>query len=393
MEKYINLSQGISGKTFANMGMFSGLINGILGAVYSLILYQVFKSDILVGIYSSFFALVGLVFTLFSSELFRLFNKTQLTLFGFIIAIFATLGMSFPITMGSFISLDIARQLSVIIMGLSLSLFMVEFSSRENLARINGRYALLSNLGALAGPIIGSYYAQEYDNLFPLKIVSIIYVFYAFYFIHQHLRSEQKDVQPRKIVSVWLKIFKNIKRYIRRPDLIAIYMTAFGYHGIQKLRGLYVPLAIINAGYSKDFMGLVLALGTIPFIIFSPIVSNLSEKYGLKRFFLLGYLGFAICAFIASQSAGIFLIGLFLLWQIPNSFIEPILNIPFFKSLPKADYNRFFSIFKTAKGVSHIIVPMIAALFIYMFNSINGVWIFAGIMALITAHFANKLKN
>ena len=51
-DKYISVKNGVSGFSFANLGLFTGFADGIYNAVYSLVLLEIFNNNsAVVGVY------------------------------------------------------------------------------------------------------------------------------------------------------------------------------------------------------------------------------------------------------------------------------------------------------------------------------------------------------
>ena len=80
-DKYISVKNGISGFSFANLGLFTGFADGIYNAVYSLVLLEIFKNSAIVGIYVAVYAAFCMIVGLFANELFRRFSKVKVFYF------------------------------------------------------------------------------------------------------------------------------------------------------------------------------------------------------------------------------------------------------------------------------------------------------------------------
>ena len=80
-DKYISVKQGISGFSFANLGLFTGFADGIYNAVYSLVLMEIFANSAVVGIYVAIYATFCMFVGLFANELFRRFSKARVLFF------------------------------------------------------------------------------------------------------------------------------------------------------------------------------------------------------------------------------------------------------------------------------------------------------------------------
>ena len=55
-DKYISVSNKVSGFSFANLGLFTGFADGIYNAVYSLVILDIFRSSATVGLYVALYS-------------------------------------------------------------------------------------------------------------------------------------------------------------------------------------------------------------------------------------------------------------------------------------------------------------------------------------------------
>ncbi len=252
---------------------------------------------------------------------------------------------------------------------------------------------MLYNIGSLIAPVIAMYVATKMDNMrAPFLLMCGILIICMAYFFNQKLVAAEKNVRPPRVPTTIRRIIRNLILFFRRSNMRHAYMANYGFYAIASLRSLYVPLAIISAGFSKETVGIVLSLGIIPFILIEPWIASLATKHGAKRYLILGYLTYTVFAFLASASTGFTLLGFFIIWQFSNACVEPIKEIPFFDITTKPEQSRFFGIFKTSSYVAKIITPLFASLAIYLTGSLASVWIVAGIFGIIPAYFVYKIQ-
>jgi len=393
-DKYLSFNARTNGYTFANIGFFYGLGGAILSAVYSLILFDIFQDASIVGLYSSAFAVIAMLFAMFSSEIFKLLPKSKIFPLALVVVSATVLGMMFQPSAASFITLDVIRECAWSLLNMCLVLFMAEFAGNAGIARVNGRYYTLNNLGSIIAPLIALRVASMMDDIrAPLLLVSLVMLIALFYFKNYKITAADKKALPPKPKHAVRKVFENLREYLSDPNLTRAYVINFGYYAIRSIRNLYVPLAVIEAGFSKDTLGILLALGTIPFALLATPISRLARKYGAKWLLIFGYAGFAALAFTASFSTGLLLLGLFIAWQIPNAVSEPIRELPFYAATNKAQRSKFVGIFLTAKYLSGVLGPLLAAMVIFTSGRLGAVWILAAVIGLLAAYLSRTLKH
>lgn len=163
-DKYISVRGSVSGFSFANLGLFTGFADGIYNAVYSLVILEIFKSSAIVGVYVGIYAAFCMIVGLFANELFRQFSKVRVFYFSLIMLAACYAMMSFSISPISFITLDYTTGIAITLVGVLIPLFMSDFAGNAGMARLNSRYHLWINVGALFAPMIAVGIANRFDN-------------------------------------------------------------------------------------------------------------------------------------------------------------------------------------------------------------------------------------
>ncbi|MDR2685161.1 MAG: MFS transporter [Rickettsiales bacterium] len=392
-DKYISYSQKTNGYTFANIGFFYGFGGSILSSVYSLILLDIFKDPAIVGLYSAAFAVIAMLFSMFSSEIFRLLPKAKILPGACVAIIVSVFMMAFQPSAGSFIVLDVIRECAWALFVTSLTLFMTDFAVGKNVEKVFGRYYVLNNIGSIVAPIIALRMASYFGNArATLMLVSLVFMCALLYYKNYRVTAEDKRARVAPPKKTLAKVFGNLFAYLSNRELVKAYIVMFVYYAIRALRSLYVPIAVLSAGFSKDTLGLVLAIGTIPFALLAVPANRVAMRAGPSRLLMLGYITYAAFAFIASVSSGMMLLGLFAIWQISNAISEPIKELPFYNTANKSEQLRFVGIFGTAKYLASVLSPLLGAGVIMLTGSVGCVWILAGAIGLGGAWVASSIK-
>jgi MFS family permease len=382
---YISAKSWVSGVSFANLGLFTGFGAGIIGSVYSLILLDIFDSAALVGIYSSAYNAFGLLAALFFGEFVRMFSKSKLFYNGLLAIVVCYVMLSFSISPGTFIALDFFTQIPLVLIGTLVPLFMADFAGKDGLARLNGRYHLWLNTGALFAPTAAMFLAGLYGNRSAFWASAAMYMLCWMLFKHYRIVQEDKKIlklsPDRTVKSMWREVLK----YFSIPEYRQAYWVNFGYYALKSLRLLYMPIILIEGGFSKDALGLVLTLGILPYVILSEPIGRLAKKYGpmaTKVGLSIGFLSFSACSFVLYFAEGATMAMLFVLWQISGAIQEALHDMTFFDVAKKSDRARFYGIFNTSTNLPKFVVPLIGAAFIFAFDRSSAVWLATGLIGI-----------
>lgn len=372
--KYLSMRRTVSGFSFANMGLFTGFADGIYNAVYSLVILEIFRSSAIVGFYVALYSAFCMFVGLFANELFRLFSKVKVFYFSLLMLAVCYAMMGFSIKPVSFITLDYTTGIAITLVGVLIPLFMSDFAGNAGMAKLNSRYHLWINVGALFAPMIAVAIANRFDNRSAFFASALIYLlgwmFFKYFKIVQQT-PQVKPVNPRRTLrSLW----RNTLAFVRCPGMPRAYAINFGYYSLRAMRYLYVPIVVIENGFSKDTLGWVLTLGIIPYLLLSDLMGRLVGRYGKNIWLILGFASFALFAAAATVVTGIPLLAIFVLWQVSGALMESVHDLMFFDTAKKTEQTRFYGVFRTSVNLPNIVAPILGAICITIFGVTSAVW-------------------
>ncbi len=385
-DKYLSIKKFVNGFSFANLGFFTGFGGGIISAVYALVLMDIFQNSAAVGIYFAIYNGFCMLITLFSASFFRYFTKARLFYASMLSIAVIYFMMAFSIKPATFITLDFLSGIPLVLTGLTIPLFLAEFSKNIGLSKLNGRYQFWINVGALFSPIIAMAIANQFGNRSAFFAVALVYfcgfLFYKFFGVKAQDKKLHKLNARKTLRATW----KDLKSYFSRADLTRSYFIEFGFSAMKAMRLLYVPIVVIEQGFSKETLGLILTLGVIPYILFSELLGGLVKKYGSKLWMIIGFVSFSALAFWAALASGWTLLMIFVLWQISGAILDSVDDLLFFNATKKSERSKFIGIFNTASNIPKFIAPLLGAGFIAFFGGTFAVWIMTGIIGIISTY-------
>ncbi|MBR4507544.1 MAG: MFS transporter [Alphaproteobacteria bacterium] len=393
-DKYIAINSNVSGYSFANLGLFTGFASGVYNAVYSLVVLGIFTEILaneklassVVGVYVALYSVFCMIVGLFSKELLRWFSKARLMYVAFLLVVVCYAMMSFSVKPTTFITLDFTSGIGSTIIGILIPLFMADFSKDIGMAKLNARYYFWVNIGALVAPLFALNMAAWFGNYrIPFLASAMIYagglLFFKRFGIVQ-ADKEIKTVSPRRTFkSLWL----NTLAFFRRSGMPRSYFINFGFYALAAMRVLYVPIVVVEQGFSANVLGWVLTLGIVPYIIFDTFIGNLVKKVGAKTLMVIGVSSFVVFATLATFLQGVPLLAIFVLWQISGAFMEPVHDLFFFDNAQKSEQSRFYGVFRTTVYLPKVIAPILGAACIAIMGTTSAVWfvpIAVGVMTL-----------
>lgn len=373
-DKYISVGKKVSGFSFANLGFFTGFADGIYNAVYSLVILEIFRSSAIVGLYVGLYSIFCFIVGLFANEILRQFSKVRVFYFVMLMLAVCYAMMSFSIQPRTFIILDYTTGIAITLVAVLIPLFMSDFSKNIGMARLNSRYHLWMNVGAVFAPTVAVLIANNFGNRAAFFGSAVIY--FAGWLLFKCFRVVQEDkqinpVSPRKtFVGLW----KNAREFFRLPGMTRAYLVNFGYYSLRAMRVLYVPILVIENGFSKDTLGWVLTLGIIPYLLLSEFIGRAVRKYGKTIWLVLGFGSFAFLSAIATFVTGVPLLVIFVVWQISGALMESVHDLLFFDGTQKSQQTKYYGVFRTSSNLPNVVAPVLGAGIIAFFGMTSAVW-------------------
>lgn len=392
-DKYISMNSNVSGYSFANLGLFTGFAGGVYNAVYSLVILGIFTellgdeklASSVVGVYVALYSIFCMIVGLFSKELLRWFSKARLMYLAFLLVVVCYAMMSFSVKPSTFVVLDYTSGVGTTVVGILLPLFMADFAKNIGMAKLNARYHLWVNIGCLIAPLFALNVAEMFGNYrIPFLAAAMIYagglLFFKRFGIVQQDKVIKKVSPRRTIKSLWI----NTLAFFRHAGMPRAYVVNFGYYALYAMRILYVPIIVIEQGFTASTLGWVLTLGILPYIIFDLFIGNVVRRVGSKLLMTIGLSSFVVLATLATFVHGWALLAIFVLWQISGAFMEPVHDLLFFDNTQKNEQDRFYGVFRTTAYLPNVIAPILGAACIALTGATSSVWFVSIAVGLLT---------
>lgn len=384
-DTYLSVRSSVSGFSFANLGLFTGFADGIYNAVYSLVLLEIFRSSAVVGLYVGLYAAFCMIVGLFANELFRQFSKVRVFYFVMLMLAVCYAMMSFSIRPSTFIILDYTTGIAATLVTMLIPLFMSDFSRGIGMARLNSRYHLWLNIGALFAPMIAVAISDVAGNRAAFFASAIIYLAGWGFFKYFRIVQQDKQIKPVSPRRTARALWRNTVAFFRKPGMLRAYIVNFGYYALRAMRYLYVPIVVIENGFSNDALGWVLTLGIIPYLILSEVMAHLVRAFGKKIWLVSGMLSFAALSALATFVTGYPLLVIFVAWQISGALMESVHDLLFFDNTRKSEQTRFYGVFRTSVNLPNVVAPVLAAGCITLFGGTSAVWVVTAVIGVLTS--------
>lgn len=331
---------------------FSSIGIACIIAIFPIVMESYSLSNSTIGFLSAFLVMISLLFSLKSTVILEKFNLSKIYMFSvFIISVLCLILWFYQ----AFLVFLLCSIIMVFMHVLRYGSFDILFRDTSKLRELNSNKGMLYsiiNVGWLIGPLITSYFIFE----FGVDFVWLASSFFIFLGLFLFFRSNVFDLKKRK-EKFDDDIIKNLKSYFSSKKHVLPYLIVVGLEIWWSLIYIYIPLAIIDSGLGVGFVGIFLALNTLPLIFLEFEVGKWSEKYGFKRFFVWGFFFLGILSLLTffSHYHIYIVLGLMILSGFFASMIEPLYDSYFFKNTRKQDEEKFYPIYATSADIGGII--------------------------------------
>jgi len=288
----------------------------------------------------------------------------------------------------SFLIIAVVITISYVFRESSFGIIFRDSVSSKELNRAESLLYTLLNIGWLVGPLIAGFFLVKFGILSVFMAATGFFTISLIFFLTMHFKPKQK-----KIKKINRNIKLNLLDFIKNKDLHLPYLITTGLAIWWTLIFIYTPLFIIEAGLSEFYVALFIGLAMLPLVLFEYKVGLLSEKLGLKLFFILGFTGLFIVGLICFFISNILIILLLIIiGSIFAAFIEPLKDTFFFKSIKQKDEEKYFPIYNTSRYLGGFIGKFTVVL-ILVFLAKQFTYLIIAFFMLIIVLLCLKLKS
>lgn len=243
------------------------------------------------------------------------------------------------------------------------------------------------NIGYVIGPLIAGYVLASHG------INKVFFLASIFIFFSLVVLKVFKVVDHSKLRKPHTDILKNFISFFKDKNRVRAYILGGGATTWWVLIYLFMPLFIINSGFSNSLVGYFLFAIAIPLILFEYKFSSMVGKYGFKRIFSIGFLigGVltAVCFFFTNP---LIIFSLLVLSAVGMAMLEPTTEAYFLETVSSRDASRFFGPYNTTRDLNQMTAKIIPSLLV-LFLPFKAVFLFFGALLLLMFFITLSIKD
>ncbi|EKE21253.1 MAG: Multidrug-efflux transporter [uncultured bacterium] len=269
-----------------------------------------------------------------------------------------------------------------------LSSILESFSVDNESGRIRGMHLSISNAGYLMGPLLSSQLLNKYgfNGVFLASLIVYIGIF-IFNLIYIR-RTNHK-------FSTKINVSELLKKVYKRKNIMRIYYVSFVLEFFYALMIIYVPIYLLEKGFTWDQLGVAFTVMLIPFVLVQyPVGLMADKKTGEKEFLIFSFfiLGISTLLFYFSDSKDIMVwTTILVLGRIGAALIEILRESYFFKRIDGNDVD-IVDFFNTSRPVAFIVATAISSILLLFFST-TSVFLLVAIVCFSAIYPALKLAD
>jgi len=211
------------------------------------------------------------------------------------------------------------------------------------------------------GPLIAGYLLSSFGfNL--VFVFSAILICLALLVIRI---SRVKDVSTKKRADV--NVWKNFLVFFKNKKRVFAYLLSGGVTVWWSLIYVFVPVYIVESGFSELLVGYFLFAVAVPLVFSEFYFSKVASKKGFKKLFRNGYFIIALSSLICFFVSNIYVLLLILvLGSVGMGMLESTTEAYFFDILGKNQHLRFYGPFNTADSSLSLIAKLGASAVLFL---------------------------
>lgn len=247
-------------------------------------------------------------------------------------------------------------QASIALLFYAFDVFLESYTKNGSTGGVRGTYLTVINSAFLVGPIIGTQILIKYnfEGVYALGACLMLAVLFATVIFLRDF--EDPEYAKTKIGSATALLRE-------RPDVVKIILSFAALWMFYIIAIIYAPLYFTQyLGLSTAELGILLAIGLLPFVIVQIPLGKLADAaFGEKEFLVCGFIIMAVTSFLVPYMVPLGFLALAMLvfvGRIGAASAEIMCDTYFFKQV-NAENIGVITTYRSMAYLAYVVVPLI----------------------------------
>ena len=279
-----------------------------------------------------------------------------------------------------FLTLGLALRVgAVVMMTVCLSLYILDHVARTEYARAEPIRIMYAGIAWMIGPTLGAWLAETVGLWAAYALSSASALACLAWFWRLRLRDTEtltvfQGRSPNPI--------RHFARYWQQPRLVFAWVAALGRYVWWVMFFVYVPIYVVEAGFSKIFAGALMSAGT-GFMLLLPLFGRLVRRFGIRSVLRAGFCASGVLTASASLLAGWpwLAIAALLASTLAMVSLDAVANLPFMLLVRRGERTEMTTVYSTYRDCGEICAPAVFSVLL-AFTALPAVFAAAGALML-----------
>lgn len=373
-------------KKLGVISLLSSFAAAIVSTIWAIYIYSFVQNDSYVGFITSFFTIIGVLAFIFMTPVVQKCNKAKL--YGIVILTYIVSYTMFALLPSLYVLIIIGSLLAVAT-SLRTTLFGIIIRDKtkdREVSKNEGLIYTLINISWFVGPVLAGFLSSEYGIKSVFLMAAFLFLITSILFRIFKIYDAKKTKPDKNPIKTFFSFFKNKKR-------IHSYIISGGVNLWWALIYIYIPLYIIESGFSEKTIGYFLGAIVVPLILTEYYFGKLAGKKGFRKIFTAGYFLVGCAAFACFFLPKIiFILPILVLASFGMGMLEPTTEAYFFDVITPKQRSKFYGPYNTTIEVNWFIGSSIPAVML-LFFPFHYIFLFFGTAMLVLSLISLKIKN
>ena len=268
---------------------------------------------------------------------------------------------------------------AVVMMTVCLSLYILDHVSRTEYTRAEPIRLMYAGVAWMIGPTLGAWLAEAVDIRVAYAVSSVSALACLAWFWRLRLRDTEtltvfQGRSPNPI--------RHFARFFQQPRLVFAWVAAVGRYIWWVMFFVYVPIYVVEAGYSKILAGLLISIGS-GFLILLPLFARLVRRFGIRSILCGGFFVSGVLTTGAALLAGWpwITVAVLLVATLAMVSIDAVANLPFMLLVRRGERTEMTTVYSTYRDCGEICAPAVFSVLL-AFAALPAVFAAAGALML-----------
>ena len=268
---------------------------------------------------------------------------------------------------------------AVVTMTVCLSLYILDHVSRTEYTRAEPIRLMYAGVAWMIGPTLGAWLADAVDIRVAYALSSVSALVCLAYFWRLRLRD-----------TVTLTVFqgrspnpvRHFARFFQQPRLVFAWVAAVGRYVWWVMFFVYLPIYVVESGYSKILAGALISIGS-GFLIFLPLFGRLVRRFGIRNVLRVGFCVSGVLSVSASLLAGWPWLAIVVLLASTLAMVslDAVANLPFMLLVRRGERTEMTTVYSTYRDCGEICAPAFFSVLL-VFAALPAVFAATGVLML-----------